>query len=173
VTAIHAGFDNTCVVLSNGSAKCWGEAPEERVGTGETGAVTDPSSVGPIQITTNPDLLVTELATGASHVCARLSDGSAVCWGGSAYGALGYGNIESIGDDEQPSSAGAVSVTTSPGVTVTQLAAGSDFTCALLSDHSVKCWGDNRLGELGNGKDDGYAVGDDELPSTVGAVTLF
>lgn len=173
VVAIRASFDSTCVLLSNGSAKCWGDAPEERVGTGETGAVIDPSTVGPIQVTTDTSLVVTALATGVSHVCARLSDGSASCWGASQYGALGYGNIESIGDDEQPSSAGPVSVTTTPGLTVTELVAGSEFTCALLSDQSVQCWGDNRFGQLGNGKVDGYAVGDDELPSTVGPVTLL
>jgi alpha-tubulin suppressor-like RCC1 family protein len=171
--AIRAGYDSTCVLLSDGTVKCWGNAPAELVGTGETGPVLDPSSVGPIEVTEESGLLVTDLATGPAHVCARLADGSAACWGTSEYGALGYGHIEPIGDDELPSSAGPVSVTTTPGLTVTQLAAGSDLTCALLSDHSVKCWGDNRLGGLGNGKDDGFAVGDDELPSTVGPVELL
>jgi alpha-tubulin suppressor-like RCC1 family protein len=172
-TAIRAASRSTCVLLSNGSVKCWGDAPAELVGTGEVGPVLDPSSVGPIAVTDNPDLIVTDLVNAMSHTCARLSDGSAVCWGASAYGALGYGNTDTIGDDETPVSAGAVSITTNPGVTVAQLVGGSDLTCALLSDNSVKCWGSNTSGQLGNGKIDGYAVGDDELPSSVEAVKLF
>lgn len=35
--------------------------------------------------------------------------------------------------------------------TVTQVAMGLDFACALLGDGSVRCWGDNSHGQLGQG----------------------
>jgi alpha-tubulin suppressor-like RCC1 family protein len=73
------------------------------------------------------------------------------CWGGNYDGQLGYGNTENIGDDELPSSVGFVSVTTTPGVTVTSLTAGQQHVCALLSDGTVRCWGDNAEGQLGYG----------------------
>ena len=37
-----------------------------------------------------------------------------------------------------------------PGTGASQLAAGGEFGCALLSDGSVKCWGGNSNGELGD-----------------------
>ena len=64
-------------------------------------------------------------------------------------------------------------MTTNPSLKVAELVAGSAFTCALLLDDSVKRWADNGVGELGNGKKDGYAVGDDELPASVGPMKLL
>ena len=87
------------------------------------------------------------------------------------FGQLGYGNRETIGDDELPSSVGAVAVTATPGVTVDKFALGQSHTCVLLSDGSVKCWGANQNGQLGRG--DTANIGDNELPSSVGSVVLF
>jgi alpha-tubulin suppressor-like RCC1 family protein len=35
------------------------------------------------------------------------------------------------------------------------VAAGNDFSCALLDDRTVRCWGDDSIGQLG---DDGAAA---------------
>lgn len=59
-----------------------------------------------------PTPLATALmvAAGAGHTCAVLQGGDVRCWGYGKYGQLGYGNPETIGDDEPPSAAGLVSV---------------------------------------------------------------
>jgi alpha-tubulin suppressor-like RCC1 family protein len=103
---------------------------------------------------------------GRFHVCALLSDASLKCWGhGYGTGELGLGTSQNIGDDELPSSVGPISVTTTAGVQVVQVVAGSSYTCALLSDHSVKCWGQGQYGVLGQGNT--ANIGDNELPSSV------
>lgn len=108
------------------------------------------------------------LDAGTNHTCALLTDGGVRCWGFSGDGELGYGNRNTIGDDETPASAGPVSL--GAARTATAIAAGDYHTCALLDDGSVRCWGlgaDGRLG-YGNIRD----VGDDEVPGSVGPVFL-
>ena len=41
--------------------------------------------------------------------------------------------------------------TATPEPTVAKIAVGSDFACALLDDHSMRCWGANASGQLGIG----------------------
>lgn len=46
------------------------------------------------------------LAGGQAHTCLLSADGTVRCWGAGASGRLGYGNTNSIGDDELPVAAG-------------------------------------------------------------------
>ncbi|MCA9556508.1 MAG: hypothetical protein KC933_41170, partial [Myxococcales bacterium] len=55
--------------------------------------------------------------------------------------------VADVGDDEAPSGAPLVPL----GQPAVDLALGEDHACALLADGTVRCWGDNRLGQLGLG----------------------
>lgn len=174
VEHLAAGFEHVCALLSDGSLRCWGQNDFGQLGYGNTANVGDdevPSSVGPVDVSAAPGVSVTAVAAGGHHTCAVLSNGTVECWGLNRYGQLGYGNTENVGDDEAPSSAGAVSVTTARGITVQGLALGGNHTCAVLSDDSVQCWGNGGQGQLGHGNTEN--VGDDELPSSVAAVEVF
>ena len=106
------------------------------------------------------------VTAGGNHTCAVLDEGAVRCWGSGDYGALGYGDVATIGDDEHPSTAGDVDV----GGTAVAVSAGSNHTCALLDTGAVRCWGDNFYGQLGLGHQE--AIGDDEVPSTGGDVDV-
>jgi alpha-tubulin suppressor-like RCC1 family protein len=58
----------------------------------------------------------------------------------------GSGNNPDGGDDDDTPDAPVV-----PGPALIDLVAGSRHTCALLEDRTVRCWGDNREGQLGDG----------------------
>ncbi|MEC7262051.1 MAG: hypothetical protein VXV71_06440, partial [Candidatus Thermoplasmatota archaeon] len=77
--------------------------------------------------------------------CAVLDNGDLVCWGANGDGQLGIGNTSTNGVWEP------TTVNVGSGLTAISVATGNSATCALLSDHSVKCWGKNNLGQLGLG----------------------
>lgn len=171
---VAAGDFHTCALLSNSGVRCWGSSIDGELGYGNQNRIGDnelPSSTPGVSVSATPGVTVVGLAAGFDHTCAILSNGALQCWGANVYGQLGLGNVNNVGDDELPSSVGPVSVTSAPGVTVTAVAAGYGHTCVLLSDATVKCWGDNRYGQLGYGNT--QTIGDNELPSSAGAVSIY
>ncbi|MBI2684332.1 MAG: hypothetical protein HYX33_02900 [Actinobacteria bacterium] len=87
-TAISAGANDSCAVLDDGSAVCWGDDTNEQLGNG-AGVVGDQASPSPVLLPTGHR--ATAIGTGDSHSCAVLDDGSVVCWGDDTNGQLGNG----------------------------------------------------------------------------------
>ena len=68
------------------------------------------------------------------------------CWGRDNNGALGDGVGNT--DINTPSS---TAIDLGTGRTAVALSAGWDHTCAILDNGSLKCWGSDASGQLGNG----------------------
>jgi alpha-tubulin suppressor-like RCC1 family protein len=161
--AIAAGDFHTCAILDDHTVKCWGFGANGRLGYGSTANVSLPAAAPPVNLGRG----AVAITAGTSHTCAILDDGSVKCWGNGSDGRLGYGNTQSVGDDEVPAAVGPVNL---GGRTARAIAAGDFHTCAILDDGSMRCWGFGASGQLGNG---GTAnVGDDEPPASAGAVAL-
>jgi hypothetical protein len=82
---------------------------------------------------------VTAIAAGVGHTCAIVAGGALKCWGADSKGQLGdksSGSYAITPVDVYGLSSGVVSV-----------AGGAEFTCAAMSDGSVKCWGEGGHGE--------------------------
>jgi cysteine-rich repeat protein len=165
VVEIAAGFMHTCALREDGAVRCWGVNWDGQLGYGHTRLIGDdetPGSVSPVDVGGR----AVEIAAGAWHTCALLEDGAVRCWGENDVGELGYGHWYQVGDDEAPASAGDVNV----GGRVVALAAGASYTCALLEDGAVRCWGGNWHGRLGYGPVSN--IGDDEVPASAGDVEV-
>ena len=161
--SVSAGDYFTCAVLQSGAVRCWGRNNYGQLGYGNITDIGDdelPDTAGPVML---GDMTV-QLITGSSHSCARLQGGGVRCWGQGG-SRLGYGNYNSIGDDELPTSVGLVSI----GGVVKHLAEGrNEHTCVRLQSGGLRCWGRGSHGQLGYGNIE--AIGDNELPSSVGEV---
>ncbi len=165
VRQIAAGFNHTCALLTTGSVRCWGSALNGTLGYGNANDIGDnetPATAGDVIL----GGAATQIAAGTAFNCALLDTGAVRCWGEANGGKLGYANLNNIGDDETPASAGDVNV----GGTVQQLAAGGGIVCALLTTGTVRCWGGGALFGIGYGNFDW--IGDDESPAVAGDITL-
>ena len=108
------------------------------------------------------------LDAGRDHTCAVLEGGSVRCWGFGGDGELGYGNVQTIGDDETPGTAGPVNL--GAGGPVTSISAGHFHTCVVQAEGNVRCWGFGRNGQVGH---EGInSVGDNESPGSIDPVQL-
>ena len=95
------------------------------------------------------------IGVGGLHSCAVLSDGTVRCWGGNTFGALGSGTVIDGGTVDPSLSATPLAVT---GLTNAVGVSGGGYysadlgyTCAVLANKTLDCWGFNQLGELGRG----------------------
>lgn len=140
---IATGLSHTCVILENGSVKCWGANSAGQLGYGDyTSRLAAPST--PVDL--GPNRRAKSLALGAYHSCAVLDDDSVKCWGNNANGQLG---LSDKNYRNKPDSA--VKFAGNNNLRARSIAAGAYHTCAILSDSSTYCWGRGKQGQLGYG----------------------
>ena len=134
-TAISASNEQTCAIVAGGSVECWGWNYYGQLGDGTT---TDSST--PVAVKDISGALV--LSAGDYSTCALLSHGVVKCWGSNSDGQLGNGTTA---DSATPVTVAGL------GTAATAVGVGGFQTCALISGGSVRCWGSNQDGELGDG----------------------
>ncbi len=137
VTALATGGAHTCALLADGTVRCWGANFSGQLGNGTFTASSTPVLVSGLTS-------ATAVTAGGIHTCALLADGSVKCWGSDSHGQLGNGA------PLDPFSLSSTPLPVSGITTATAVAGGRAHTCALLADGTVRCWGDNDGGQLGN-----------------------
>ena len=144
LTQITAGFFFTCALSATGAVYCWGFNAD-----GELGNNSTTNSSVPVAVSTSGVLAgvtVTQITADSGYnACALGSTGAAYCWGKNSDGQLGNNTLTSSSVPVAVSTSGVLA-----GVTLTQITAGNDLTCALGSTGLAYCWGDNTRGQLGN-----------------------
>ncbi|MBX7082821.1 MAG: hypothetical protein K1X88_26685 [Nannocystaceae bacterium] len=157
--AVAAGYPS-CALLDDGTLRCWGGAASGYATNEIVGDDESPASMGAVPLPTR----VVAIDASDRSVCALLDGGAVHCWGANDFGQLGLGHTETIGDDETPLDAGPVDL----GGPAVAISVGMAHACAILDDGTIRCWGNNDMGQLGYGHTD--AIGDDETPASAGPV---
>ena len=134
-TNVDGGAGHACARTTEDAVFCWGSNHRGQLGIGDAEESLVPAPVS--------GLSAKRVACGGNHTCAVATDGAVWCWGDNREGQLGVGTNEERSEPArvfgmEPDAAHTISV-------------GGSHTCALATDSSVWCWGDNRFGQLGDG----------------------
>jgi len=144
--------DVSCGRMADATVRCQGDSVHGALGSG-------PINTG-VRATVVENLRnAAQLEGGENHVCSLLETGEVACWGYNWYGCVGN-NVQGIVGETVPAMARGL-------MNVVQIAAGVHHTCALLRDGTVRSWGINVPGALG----DGALLADGGMP-TVNAVPV-
>ncbi len=134
-------------MLDNGTVKCWGRDYYGQLGDG--GGNTDLGAPPAVPVDLGVGRTAAAIAAGSEHTCALLDNGTVKCWGSDHVGQLGDGGTIPGTDlgapprQPRPARGRAGHYRRHP--------AGSEHTCALLDNGTVKCWGLDASGQLGDG----------------------
>ncbi len=158
---LAAGENFTCALMDDLRVKCVGSNFFGQSGTsskdwfwgdskGELGEKLKDVDLGKNPQTGLPYQVI-GVSAGRHHACALIIDGRVKCWGANFYGQLGYGDRNLRGNKAKEMGDALPFVDLGAGRTVTQLALGNFYSCALLDNASVKCWGSNLYGQAAAG----------------------
>ncbi len=136
VMSVTAGLYHSCGLTSGGGVKCWGNNGNGQLGDGTTSSRTYANWV------TGLTSGVVAISAGDFHTCAVTASGGAKCWGSNFNGKLGDGTYV-----QRPTPVSVFGLTSG----VASVVSGPQHTCALTTGGGVKCWGDNSIGQLGDG----------------------
>ena len=142
VKSISCGLRHCCAVLESGTSNlmCWGQGEYGQLGH-ETWT-NEHIPIVPKGITN------VQKAFAINYIsCAIFDDGDTKCWGNLQYGQGGTGTTTSVtignkaGDMDllQPIDFGTDNALNKK--TAVHISGGEQFTCAILNDGTVRCWG--------------------------------
>ncbi len=142
---ISMGDHDTCLVMKTGKVKCWGGNGNGQLGTGNTTTQETPTTATGLSLSgVSAGDFAVSIAAVWGHTCGYFKSGFK-CWGDQTNGKLGNG-LTAAANVLSP-----VSVGTLGGKTVKKFNAGDQHSCAVFTDGSLKCWGLNTSGQLGDG----------------------
>ncbi len=161
---IDSELHNTCGVRRTGQAYCWGVDADGQIGNGSATSTYN----RPVAVSTYSDFK--KIAVGSGSICGLRVNGEVACWGDDGSGELGNGP-DITGDQASP--------VMTPLKNIIDIAAGLDAflaisdtnvrpvikepvgtgkitnldnaACAIKSDGTAWCWGQDTVGQLGNG----------------------
>jgi alpha-tubulin suppressor-like RCC1 family protein len=156
IVDISAGATHTCAVVADGTVTCWGRNIERQI---------DRSVISAREFRVVPGVTnVVSVAALTAATCALIADGTIRCWGANQ-GALVQPAVTGAVDIASACALIADGSTTcfgiaSPSVTsrddpystkARSIALGDNHSCARRLNGSLACWGENSLGQLGDG----------------------
>jgi E3 ubiquitin-protein ligase HERC3 len=167
----YLGAGHACILIDE-KLKCWGFGNRGQIAQGSTENIGDlPEHVGSIPYA---DIGATPVAIslGNHHSCVLTDELKVKCFGNNSSGQAGVGTTNHVGDEPSEIGINMQFVQLDPDKKVLQIEAGCNQNCAILDDMSLKCWGENSYGVLGQGHTNSLGNSLDTLPRLIPKVDL-
>ena len=132
---IASGYQHTCVIKKDESGRCWGDLNSGQGGYGGTTFAYIPKE---IDLPTGKNL--TSIDANYVQTCGIMDTGELYCWGNGGSGQLGDGTT---GNRDTPQL-----VSLPAHLDVVSMGMGESHTCAIMSNRSMWCWGNDGWGQL-------------------------
>jgi alpha-tubulin suppressor-like RCC1 family protein len=152
IVAVKASFGKTCALIDTGSVVCWGVMSLiEETYLSDLSPDAYASAIAPylIPVAATGAANTQAIGMGDEHICAIQNDRTLDCWGCNWSYQVGAGPLPTPGRETW--SEVATPLALSGLANVQKIALGRAHSCALLADHSIKCWGNAYCGALGDG----------------------
>jgi alpha-tubulin suppressor-like RCC1 family protein len=133
--SISGGANFTCAVATNGDGYCWGNNDGGQLGNGTTGNSSRPVPVA-------GGLKFRKIAAGQGHACGLTIDGNVYCWG--------RNNQGQNGSDSPTSEVIRTPRLVSGGHVWQSIGLGYNHSCGVTVAGDAYCWGQNRMGSVGD-----------------------
>lgn len=134
---VTGGLDHSCAITPSKTVECWGRNNQGQLGDG-----TFVDRLLPVEVTGLDGLVIASIDSGEAFTCIQTDFGALYCWGRNTEGQLGDGTSVM---SPTPVAVGGLDGT------VESFSAGRQHLCAQLTGGSLRCWGDNLTGQLGDG----------------------
>jgi alpha-tubulin suppressor-like RCC1 family protein len=162
IVLVATGARHSVALSRDGHVFTWGANGRGELGSGDSGAPR-----GPAQVIDLDDVVA--IAAGGSTSFALKRDGTVWAWGWNQSGMLGNGL--------RPSTSEPGGVVTSPVIVkgvanVRAIVAGEGHAIALIADGTLRAWGHNGYGQIGNGTAGSYQLLPIRVPSMAKVVGI-
>ena len=136
VSSVATGANHACALV-RGQVHCWGWNEHGELGTGRKA-----EELLPARVLLPPGVHAVAVAAGGDNTCIIAANGDVHCWGANGSKQLGASQLVVSAMPLKIDGLGEEAV---------DVAVMDEAICALLRSGSVKCWGENFLGQLGRG----------------------
>jgi alpha-tubulin suppressor-like RCC1 family protein len=139
--SVAVGRAHACGIAATTSSstrdvECWGANDQGQAGLPFSSMVNQPHRLGLGQ-----QGAIKQVAAGGDGSCVLFENGTLLCWGAAGRGQLGPATMTAT---QVPTP-----ITFPPGATPIAVTMGDAHACALLSNYTVMCWGDDTASQLG------------------------